>query len=291
MYNYSIIIPHRNTPALLQRCLESIPYRSDLEIIIIDDNSNPEIIDLKNFPGLNRSNTKVIFDKSSKGAGHARNIGLQYAKGNWLIFADADDYYSKDFASILDRYSSIREIDIVFFKCQIIDDEGEKKDFIINRYIDNYLDNRKLSLDTLKYGVWSPWSRMIKREVFARNHILFEEVPVGNDAWAILQASKYSRSFDVVPEIVYYYYKPKQGSQTDKKYTSETFLLRVSQKFRINDFYTEVKYPYLWPILINNKSLKRSIELEKIKQKYKYSPLKDLIYFIRRTVAVLRGII
>lgn len=40
--NYSIIIPHKNIPHLLQRCLKSIPRRKDVQIIIVDDNSDPE---------------------------------------------------------------------------------------------------------------------------------------------------------------------------------------------------------------------------------------------------------
>ena len=42
MISYSIIIPHKNTPSLLQRCLDSIPQRSDIEIIIVDDNSDEQ---------------------------------------------------------------------------------------------------------------------------------------------------------------------------------------------------------------------------------------------------------
>ena len=38
--NYSIIIPHHNTPDLLQRLLHSIPQRDDLEVIIVDDNGD-----------------------------------------------------------------------------------------------------------------------------------------------------------------------------------------------------------------------------------------------------------
>ena len=42
---FSLIIPHKNIPSLLQRCLDSIPVREDLEIIILDDNSDSDKID------------------------------------------------------------------------------------------------------------------------------------------------------------------------------------------------------------------------------------------------------
>ena len=44
-FSYSIIIPHKNTPKFLQRCLDSIPQREDLEVIVVDDNSDPNIVD------------------------------------------------------------------------------------------------------------------------------------------------------------------------------------------------------------------------------------------------------
>ena len=59
--NFSIIIPTKNIPDLLQRCLESIPQRSDIEIIVVDDNSDREIVDVKNYPGTNNQQVKIIF--------------------------------------------------------------------------------------------------------------------------------------------------------------------------------------------------------------------------------------
>lgn len=83
--HYSIIIPHKDIPKLLQRCLDSIPQRDDLEIIIVDDNSDPDIVDFDKFPGKDRLNTIIVFDKTGKGAGRARNVGIKNAKGKSFI--------------------------------------------------------------------------------------------------------------------------------------------------------------------------------------------------------------
>ena len=48
-YNYSIIIPHKNIPELLQRCLDSIPKREDIQIIVVDDNSDTNKVDFNSF--------------------------------------------------------------------------------------------------------------------------------------------------------------------------------------------------------------------------------------------------
>ena len=57
--NFTIIIPHRNLLHLLERMLNSIPMRDDLEILVVDDHSNPEV--LEKLGGIERKNlTKVM---------------------------------------------------------------------------------------------------------------------------------------------------------------------------------------------------------------------------------------
>ena len=90
---YSIIIPHYNIPELLQRCLNSIPDLPSFQVIIVDDCSDGKIVDFRYFPGMERENVKCIFLKERHGAGFARNLGLRYACGKWVLFADADDFF------------------------------------------------------------------------------------------------------------------------------------------------------------------------------------------------------
>ena len=74
---YSIIIPHHNIPNLLQRLLDSIPVRSDTEVIVIDDGSSEDVVKkLKEFE-KSYLNTRFIYSKESKGGGAARNIGIK----------------------------------------------------------------------------------------------------------------------------------------------------------------------------------------------------------------------
>lgn len=95
MINYSFIIPHKNSPQLLNRCVNSIPRRDDVEIIVVDDNSDPNVVDWKSFKFDDTRCLTLIQDHSCKGAGNARNVGIDNAHGRWLLFADADDYYEK----------------------------------------------------------------------------------------------------------------------------------------------------------------------------------------------------
>ena len=103
MKKFSVIIPQRDCASLTKRCIQSIPDRKDIEVIIIDDNSHNSD-ELKNVEKLlNRGNCKFVYTIEGKGAGYARNIGLKIATGDWLIFADADDFFTKEAFEISDK--------------------------------------------------------------------------------------------------------------------------------------------------------------------------------------------
>ena len=88
----SIIIPHYNLPdKLLERCLQSIitlglPH-DDYEIIVVDDGSETT----PNWATSLSENIKLI-NATHGGPGNARNIGIEQACGNYIMFVDADDY-------------------------------------------------------------------------------------------------------------------------------------------------------------------------------------------------------
>lgn len=92
---YSIIIPHYKSIDSLAKCIHSIPDREDIQVIIVDDNSGIEKSVFESSCLKNRQNVLVIYEQQNNGAGHARNVGLREAKGNWILFADADDYFQK----------------------------------------------------------------------------------------------------------------------------------------------------------------------------------------------------
>ena len=245
---FSIIIPHKNCPHLLQKCIDSIPKRNDLEIIIVDDNSNKEKVDFEHFPGLDNNNIKVIFTKEGKGAGYARNIGINYAQGKWLLFADADDWYEPNINNLFEKYASDNVHDLVYLNAQYVDENNKIFPFYMSRYISNYLKRKILSEKVLRYGVWTPWTRMVKRSFVEKYQMKFEEIPLANDMKFCLDCSYNTENFDVFPEIVYNYYKPSCGSLTDKHYTHETYMLRLNIKMELNRFYTVVDYPFKWPL-------------------------------------------
>ena len=82
---YSIIIPHQNMPALLQRCLDSVPERDDVQVIVVDDNSNPSVVDFGHFPGVDRKNVEVVFDKAGHHIGETVKVRITGSSSATLL--------------------------------------------------------------------------------------------------------------------------------------------------------------------------------------------------------------
>lgn len=206
MIDLSIVIPHYNSVQSLEKLLLSIPNKKNVEIIVIDDKSDEELAKLDN---LKLKYNHVCFlenNTGQKGAGVCRNIGLDHATGKWILFADADDFFVKDFYKIISEYFH-SNYEVIFFKPTSIDiDTGNKSDRHIRyvEYIDNYLaDETEVSELNLRYRFFVPWSKMIKLDFVKRNRIYFEEVIASNDVMFSTKIGYYMKDFKVVNKTIY----------------------------------------------------------------------------------------
>lgn len=202
---YSIIIPHKNLPNLLQRCLDSIPQRDDMEVIIVDDSSDPGIVDFNNFPGSNREDVTVVFDKSCMGAGRARNIGLGHAKGRWILFADADDFFNYCLNDILNDYKD-DDSDIIYFPSSSLDSDTyintQRGEQHVSR-ISNYLEGGPNSEKMLRYALPSPWGKIIRKSLITDHDIFFQETRINNDVKFNYMVGYYARTIKADKRAAY----------------------------------------------------------------------------------------
>jgi len=178
--NYSIIIPHKNSTELLQYCLNSIPVRDDVQVIVVDDNSDADKVDFNNFPTWKGKNYEYYLTKEGKGAGYARNVGLEHANGKWVIFSDADDYFLPSFDNILNE-NQTSNADITFYRPQavMLNDHNMRSNRAdgYNYLIDETIKTNNTCLISLMW--MSPCSKIIRRDIV--NGIKFEEIRYSND--------------------------------------------------------------------------------------------------------------
>lgn len=247
---YSIIIPHKNSFDFLLRLLTSIPDSNICEVLVIDDNSDYLTQDLLKSEKLN-TNVKIFFNKEGGGAGKARNIGLDNATGKWLVFADADDYFSTDFLSILEAYIHLK-YDIVYFNTTSVFNDTNKKAFRHEKYSEltkGYLDHKTTETEeNLKYYFTPVWGKLIHRDLIVKHNILFDEVIASNDVFFSVKLASLVNKIFVDPRTLYTITVSK-GSLTNT-FSKETFDSRLNAALKVNNYLREInKHKYQQSVL------------------------------------------
>jgi glycosyltransferase involved in cell wall biosynthesis len=269
---YSIIIPHKDRINLLKVLLDSIPSRQDIEVIIVDDASimadkssliqsdgkhptttvstqhtdRSKSCHFKDIISRNKSRFNalhIIYNQtsSSLGAGWARNQGLDIAQGEYLIFADSDDYFTKNAFDTFDKSRTSYPLsDFIVHKALSIKMDGTKgtrTDFT-NHLIDFGIEKKDPTL-TKQIGckIDPPWAKLIKKQLIKEHHIRFDEIPIANDVMFNFNVIKYTSSITFSNSLVYCVLEHSNtlGNMHNKKthytrlITLNRFISRLSQ--------------------------------------------------------------
>lgn len=150
----SIIVPVYNSEKTLKRCFDSLINQDykNIEIILIDDGSKDksgEICDLY----AKKDKRIKVFHQDNQGESSARNCGLKLAKGEWITFADNDDFVDKNYISSFLSMEELRK-DTIYIT-------GEKEGFTDkdlkpqkNIYKSGNMDTTMLRLLNKNASIW-----------------------------------------------------------------------------------------------------------------------------------------
>lgn len=114
MQTVSVIVPVYNVKPYLERCLNALNAQTvfhKLEIILVDDGSTDGSGQICEAFAKHRINVKVIH-QANAGQSEARNKGIAAAAGEYIAFADADDYMFPDMYETLLRNAKKFDADI-----------------------------------------------------------------------------------------------------------------------------------------------------------------------------------
>ncbi len=215
----SIIIPHYNSVELLRKLIDSIPQREEIQVIVVDDNSKEDITEIKKY-AEHRQIEFYINDSSTHSAGRCRNIGLQHAIGEWLLFADADDFFLEGMWEKISPYLKQEEFDIVYFTATSISlsDGTESSRHVRNsNLIHNYVVSPTRENEIwLRYRYVEPWSKLIRGNMVRVNKILFDETRVSNDVMFSMKCATCAKKI-AVSEDVFYCITKSGGTLTTSK--------------------------------------------------------------------------
>jgi glycosyltransferase involved in cell wall biosynthesis len=243
MINYTFIIPHRNIPLLLERCLWSIPQRNDIQIIVIDDKSDTNLCELQNIITKTQYRVDYIRSSNNLGGGNARNLGLEKAKGKWIIFADADDFFNYCITDILDQYKDSLA-DIIYFKGNSVDTDTYITTYRadhLNKWIDLHKKHPNKSNLYLRYYFGEPWCKIIRKSLIDQYKIRFDETPIHNDTTFSYLIGFHAKTIAVDDRALYCVTTRKNSVSVSINPQKE--LIRIDVFSRAESFFRQNKIP------------------------------------------------
>lgn len=207
-YKYTVIIPHYNDINRLGVLIGTIPSRKDVQVIVVDDNTFADRAVMEaEVRQYGRAEVSLYFNREGKrGAGGCRNIGIEQAQGEWLVFADADDFFTEGAFEAFDQ-GSVLEADIVYFKMTSVtlpDNKPGTRHIQFENLVNRYLKHRNHCNEiNLRYNFPSPCAKMVRRSMVVEYGITFEDLRWANDVMFATKCGFYARSIDVVDATVY----------------------------------------------------------------------------------------
>lgn len=177
----SVLVPVCNVQEYLRECLDSIINQTlkDIEIICINDGSTDNCEDILEEYASKDSRVKII-DKANAGYGHAMNIGMDMAKGEYIGIVESDDFIDIHMYEDLYHLATANNLDFVKSNFnRFVRENGELKLFY-NNIVPKIYQNRVLipRKETQVFrGVLNTWTGIYNREFLLKYNIRHNETP------------------------------------------------------------------------------------------------------------------
>lgn len=229
MCKITIIIPVYRVEIYLRQCVDSILAQvfSDWECILVDDGSPDESGAICDEYAEKDARVKV-FHVANGGPSRARNIGLEHASGEWVMFVDADDWIECNALSTIVNYNErYRQPDLLFW--------GYNK--VLGKTATECIPNSFFSfgsiteIDNILFYLFNhsnayfgfSVNKLFKISIIKEHQIRFKEnLRIKEDEIFTLEYCNYINSITVIPEALYNYriisYSLSHNSHTRANY-------------------------------------------------------------------------
>ncbi|MGX7174651.1 glycosyltransferase family A protein [Enterococcus ratti] len=210
---FSIVIPIYNAENVIYQTIETLKELDfdDYEVVLINDGSTDQTETILTELIQNESKFRLI-TTDNQGPGLARNEGIKYSRGNYLLFFDVDDTPAKDVLSVYNQLVSVHpELDLIVssFLFRTIDGGkvvSEKENLVSERHYTDHQsfikDMYQLMNNQLMYVVWN---KCYRSDILKQNHILFKGYSSCEDRIFNLNYYKYCHQVMTNPKIAYTY--------------------------------------------------------------------------------------
>lgn len=206
----SAIVPAYNAEKYITACVESILRQTytNWEAIVIDDGSLDNTLEIVSDYQKRDSRIKVMHQNNS-GPGITRNVGIETAIGDYIVFIDSDDVIDSEYFSLLKDCDK----DVVFIDVDRVTLDGK---LLGRQYMSKY--NNISKNDFIRYQMTGkiPWGgvrKAVKRDLLVENNIRYSSNSVGEEAIYSFLLLYYAQTISFLSKPLYRYIN-HPGSQS-----------------------------------------------------------------------------
>lgn len=209
----SVIIPAYKIEEYLSNCIKSVQNQTynNLEIIVVIDGSPDRCKEIADNYAKKDSRIQVI-SKENGGLSDARNVGIDLAKGDYIVLVDGDDYIQKDMIALMYRALLEQDGDMTICNIRVVDsNQKEVQDESSPATIKNEVLSKEELYDRLSvtpnwfYVV--AWNKLYKRELF--QSIRFPKGKVHEDEFVIHHLVSKANRIVCIADKLYNYVQVK----------------------------------------------------------------------------------
>ncbi len=212
----SVLIPVYNSQAYISRCLDSIIAQtySEWEIVCIDDgssDSSPLILD----EYRSRYPDKIIVEhRSNEGVAAARNRAIALATGEYLVFADNDDWLDVDYIDTLLTAALNSGADVV---CSGYKRPNNNGDILFST-------SPKPDTEWGPYVVEAAWAKIYRTDYVRKNHLCFLDTNIGEDLYFSIPAIELTNNIQIISYCGYNWFFNESSVSNTKHRSSDSLL-------------------------------------------------------------------
>lgn len=213
MNKVSIVVPIYNAEEHIELCLDSILNQTykNIELILVNDGSTDKSIEIINKYKEKYPDIIKIINKQNSGVSDTRNIGVENATGDFLMFSDNDDYMEPN---LIQTYMEANDNDY---------------DIIIGGYLRKTYDGKILFTRKLENKELSPyiqlasWGKLYKMSFIKENNFKFLRTAIADDFYFNIFAYNATDKIKSIDNVGYHWMFNNQSlSNTDSKKMNRT---------------------------------------------------------------------
>ena len=227
----SIIIPIYNACDYIRPALDSVLDQTlkELEIICVDDGSTDRSLDIIKEYGKRDGRIRIVTETNA-GPGLARNNGLRRARGEYVLFLDADDFFEPTLAEDMYSEAVAKNLDITIVEYDIYN--SKKAIFRPNAESDHsrIYDGGKVTGKNeypdciLQSNTGSAWNKLFKRSFLLEKQIAFlEDVKMFEDVYFTVCALAFAERVGKIDKVLMHHrvYSEQSRARLFKKYYTQ----------------------------------------------------------------------